>query len=139
MSSKRPVYILDSFAVLAYLNDEIGMARIQAVLREASRGQCQVMLSIINLGEVIYIAEREVGLAKAQEVLATLEQLPISILPSTNDTVLSAAHIKANHRLSYADAFAVVAAQENGGVLLTGDPEFQAVQDMIGIEWLINS
>jgi predicted nucleic acid-binding protein len=138
MNSKQPVYILDSYALLAYLNNEAGMDRIQAILREAGLGKCRVLLSILNLGEVIYIIEREVGLPQAQEVLALLEQLANSILPSTNKTVLSAAHIKANYRHSYADAFAVVAAQENDGLILTGDPEFQNVRDLVGIEWLVD-
>jgi ribonuclease VapC len=39
--------------------------------------------------------------------------------------VLAAAHIKARFPIAYADAFAVVAALEHGGVVLTGDPEFR--------------
>ena len=40
------------------------------------------------------------------------ESLPIEVLPADNQTVLAAAHIKANHPISYADAFVVVAAAE---------------------------
>jgi hypothetical protein len=45
---------------------------------------------------------------------------------------------KACYAISYADAFAVVTAQEHNGVLFTGDPEFRAVaaDRLITVEWL---
>ena len=125
MNSELAVFVLDSFAVLSYLGGESGMARVQEVLDEALQGHCRVVFSIINLGEVIYITEREVGLAQAQAVLAAVEQLPIEILPATRESVLAAAHVKANYRVAYADAFAITAAQELGGRVLTGDLEFE--------------
>jgi len=50
--------------------------------------------------------------------------------------VLDTAHIKADHALSYADAFIVALAQREGAVVLTGDLEFQAAEGIINIEWL---
>jgi predicted nucleic acid-binding protein len=50
--------------------------------------------------------------------------------------VLDAAHIKANHALSYADAFAVAAAIRESATILTGDPEFETVESLVKIEWL---
>lgn len=136
MTANSPMFVFDSYAVLAYLNGEAGMARIQEVLEKVSRGQARAIFSIINLGEVLYITEREVGLAQAQAVLAALEQLPIEILPATKERVLAAAHIKANNPVAYADAFAIEAAQEFTGVILTGDPEMKAVEGWIKVEWL---
>jgi predicted nucleic acid-binding protein len=137
VSVKQPVYVLDSFAVLAYLDSEIGGERVKTILEEASRGKAQVMLSIINLGEVLYITEREVGLVQAQAALAAVEQLPIEILPATKEAALAAAHVKANYPVAYADAFAIVAARESSGTIITGDPEFQAIQELVAVEWLV--
>ena len=91
---------------------------------------------MINIGEVLYITEREVSLTQAQAVLGALDQLPIEIMQADREAVLAAAHIKANYRLSYADAFAVAAAQSIAGTILTGDPEFCAVAHLISLEWL---
>ena len=137
MNAELPVFVLDSFAVLSYLGGESGMVRVQEVFDEALHGHCRVALSIINLGEVLYITEREVGLVQAQAVLAALEQLPIEILPATRESVLAAAHIKANYRVAYADAFAITAAQELGGRVLTSDPEFESVETIVPVELLI--
>ncbi len=136
MSDSPVLYMLDSYALLAYFGGETGGERIREILHEASMGEDRVLLSLINLGEVAYITERERGLAKAQEVLAIIEQLPIEILPVDHQTVLAAAHIKAHYPVAYADAFAIIAAQEYEGVVLTGDPEFNAVKGIIRIEWI---
>ena len=137
MANKESAYVLDSFAVLAYLEGELSADRVRVILQEAYAGRCQVFMSIINLGEVLYITEREQGLTKAQTALAAIEQLPIKILPATQQVVFASAHIKAQYRISYADAFAIAAAQEHGGAVVTGDPEFKQVKDSVRIEWLV--
>lgn len=115
------------------------MEHVQRLMKDAEKELTTVCMCIINLGEVIYIIEREQGLSKAHEVLAAIQKLPIEIVPVDNQTVLDAAHIKANHAMSYADAFAVTCAQRMGAILLTGDKEFEFVEQLIHIEWLQES
>ena len=134
MRSGPAVYVLDSFALLAYLGGERGMARVREILANSTRGQCRAYLSLISLGEVLYITERERSLPKAQQVLAAIEQLPLEILPASREAVLDAAHVKARFPVSYADAFVVAAAQEQDATIVTGDPEFVAVQNLVRIE-----
>ena len=131
-----PAYVLDSFAFIAYLEDEPAAQRVQKILKDAEDNKCKVYISIINLGEILYSVERNNGLAKTHETLALIQSLPIEILPADNQTVLAAAHIKANHPISYADAFVVVAAQKINGTIMTGDPEFEEVTNLAKIEWL---
>ncbi len=129
-------FVLDTFALLAYLKDEPAAARIEKVLEDAGEEKCRLFASIINLGEVLYITERRGGASKAQDALALIRQLPIEILSADEQAVFAAAHIKANHALSYADAFAVAAAICENAVILTGDPEFEAVEPIVTVEWL---
>ncbi len=131
-----PVFVLDTFALLAYLRDEPAAAHIETMLANAGKRKSRLLVSIINLGELLYIVERRGGLSKAQDTLALIRQLSIEILPADEQTVFAAAHIKANHALSYADAFAVAAAIREGAVILTGDPEFEAVESIVNVEWL---
>ena len=130
------IYILDSFALLAYLTDEPAAARVEHLINDAKLGKCRLFLPLINLGEILYITERRGGMGKAQDTLGLLQQLPIEILPADESSVLAAAHIKANHALSYADAFVVAAAQQENAIILTNDPEFQTVKELVSIEWL---
>jgi len=132
------VYVLDSFALLAYLEGEAGMPRVRSVLAGAEAQRHTVYLSLINLGEILYITERERGLVAARRTLGAVDQLPIQIVAVSRASVLEAAHVKAQLSISYADAFAVVAARDHGGVVMTGDPEFRPLADagLVAVEWL---
>ena len=95
-----------------------------------------VYLSVINYGELIYVTEREQGVFAARRAIAAVDQLPITVVEADRRLTFAAAHVKAHHRLSYADAFAVALAQQMQATLVTGDPEFRAVEHLIAIEWL---
>ena len=47
-----------------------------------------------------------------------------------------AADFKARHKLSLADAFAAALAKEKKAELVTGDPEFKALEKELKIQWL---
>jgi len=131
-------YVLDSFALLAYLEGEAGMPRVRSVLAGAEAQRHTVYLSLINLGETLYITERERGLVAARRTLGAVDQLPIQLVAVSRATVLEAAHVKAHFSISYADAFAVVAARDHRGVVMTGDPEFRPLANagLVAVEWL---
>ncbi len=129
-------FVLDSYAFLAYLQDEPVAERIEKLMETAAKGRCRLFLSMINLGEILYIIERRGGVARAQDALALIRQLPIEILPADEQMILAAAHIKANHAISYADSFAVAAAMQQEASILTADPEFKSVGTLAQVEWL---
>lgn len=137
MANNKGRYVFDSYAVLAFLEGERGADKVKQVLKQAEEGQVEIFISMINVGEVVYIVERERNLTRAQEVLALLEQLPLGIVQAEREMVLGAAHIKANYSISYADAFAVALAQTKEAVVLTGDPEFEAVRGIVEVEGLV--
>ncbi len=138
MADRSRAYVLDSFALLAYLEGEAGMPRVRSVLAGAEARRHTVYLPLVNLGEALYITERERGLAVARRTLGAVDELPLTIVPVSRPTVLAAAHIKARFPVSYADAFVAVAAQDYGGIVMTGDPEFRPLADagLIAVEWL---
>ena len=132
-------YVLDAFALLAFLGDEPGSQDVQSILRTAETGRAEIWLSIVNFGEVLYIIEREESLEAAQKAVAITEQLPIQVIDADRSLTFAAAHVKAHHSLSYADAFAVALALEVGGAVVTGDPEFEAVRSVVSVRWLKRS
>jgi predicted nucleic acid-binding protein len=138
VAAKSSAYALDSFALLAYLEGEVGRPRVKELMSGAESGEYSLYISLINLGEVLYIIERENDIFVAQRALAAVDQLPLQVVPVSRATVLAAAHIKACYPIAYADAFAVVTTQDSHGVLLTGDPEFRTVEadGLIAVEWL---
>lgn len=136
MNLAKSSYVLDSFALLAYLNAEAGQARVQEKLQLAQEGKVRVHLCFINLGEVLYMTERRRGISQAQRVLALIESLPLQLFEVSRDLILDAAHIKAQYPLSYADAFITAVAQRENAIILTGDPEFKSVETLVKVDWL---
>jgi uncharacterized protein len=126
--------VLDSFALLAYLEKEKGHQRVKDLLESSAH---ELFLNAVNAGEVFYIIARERGLKQAeyfQNVI--LPSLPIAILDSSFDDVIEAARLKAIHSVAYADCFAVATAIRESAALVTGDPEFAKFGDILKIDWL---
>ncbi len=93
-------------------------------------------MSEVNYAEVKYIVLRKDGAAAWKEVAASLGSLPVEFVPTTRALAEVAADFKAGHRISLADAFAAALAKENKAELVTGDPEFKAMEKEIKIKWL---
>ncbi len=93
-------------------------------------------MSAINVGEVFYIAERCFGSGTGRAISQDILQLPIEIREPNVAQILTAAQIKAQYPLSYADAFVVALAREIKGIIVTGDSEFRHVENITKILWL---
>ena len=134
MKRKR---LLDSYALLAYLNKEDGFEKVRNVLANAQKSSLPVLMNELNVGETYYILYRKRGHEQAEYFLDTvLAGLPISMISNDFNAVISAFRIKARHALSFADCFAVATAQRENAVILTGDPEFKNVEKLVKIDWL---
>ncbi|MFW6199624.1 MAG: type II toxin-antitoxin system VapC family toxin [Gemmatimonadota bacterium] len=128
--------LLDSYAILAFLNDERGAERVANLLEEAAGEGTPLFVNEINVGEVYYIVAKHRSPDAAEEVLLHLERLPLERVPNTFDEVLEAARLKARFPLSYADAFALASAIRLEARLVTGDPEFETVEHLVEVQWI---
>jgi len=129
--------LLDSYALLAYLNKEDGFEKVCNVLANAQKSGISVLMNELNVGETYYILYRNRGHGQAEYFLDTvLAGLPISMISNDFNAVISASKLKARHALSFADCFAVATAQRENAVILTGDPEFKNVDKIVNIDWL---
>jgi predicted nucleic acid-binding protein len=128
--------VLDSFALVSFFHKEPGWQKVKDLFYELSAANQKALLSRINWGEFFYIVKRRVGKRKAEETLAFLEQLPITILSVDDELVKEAAEIKAEYPVSYADAFCIATALRSKAHVLTNDPEFKSVQQLVSVDWL---
>ena len=129
-------FVLDAFAMLAYLQKERGSERVRDLLSADQKGT-PVIMNAVNIGEVYYILARERLVGEADFFIDLIvPSLNIRVELNDMQDVIAAARIKAAHPLSYADAFAAATAQKHAAVLLTGDPDFKHVEKSIDIEWL---
>ncbi len=133
---KKQKYILDSYALLAYFQAEPAGLKVRSILKEASTDHGAVFLSVISLGEIYYIITRKRGDTTAGSIIEDIFRLPVDLVGVTTERVLAAAHVKALHPISYADAFVVAAAEEFSVTIVTGDPEFKEAESRVSILWL---
>ncbi len=128
--------VLDSYSLLAYFWREKGYEKMIEHLEKATESMRDLLLSVVNWGEVFYIVYREYGPQKAQEVANVIETLPIEIVPVDLELTRQAAIFKAGHKMSYADCFAAALAKLKRAELITGDKEFVQLEHEIKINWI---
>ena len=93
--------VLDAWALLAYLRDEPAAGRVEAEWLGGGAAICA-----INLGEALYMRIRERG-KKAARAEARVIRRRAEIVEADWELTRAAAEVKAQGRLSYADAFCV--------------------------------
>jgi predicted nucleic acid-binding protein len=110
--------VLDSWAVIAFLEGSEPAAPAVRTLLDSE----VPIINWINLGEVYYITRRNHGEPEAASTVRDLQHVLLAEVP-TPSRVMEAGRIKADHRMSYADAFAAATAAAHDATLWTGDPE----------------
>ena len=115
--------VLDSHALMALFNDESGAEEVEKLLVKAEGGSPKL---------------RGVSPKMAEEKAKEIAGMQIEIVPVDADLhlVRQAAIFKATKKMSYADCFAAALAKLRNAELITGDPEFKAVEDQIKIDWI---
>ena len=134
MSAKAASYVLDSYALLALLEDEPSAERVSEAVADSATTK---YMSVVNFGEVLYVLERRRSAKASREVRQAFEDSPeITLVEVTVERAAMAAVLKARGGMAFADCFAAALAEETNGTVLTGDPEFAQVEGEVNIEWL---
>jgi len=129
-------YVLDSYAMIAYFEDEPGADRVAFVLKQLIKGKAKGFMSVVNWGEVYYNSMREQGISEAEKVILQLDKFPIQIVDVNKELAYEAAKLKGEFRIAYADCFAVALSVKLGGTIVTGDPDFKKLRERISIQWI---
>lgn len=128
--------VLDSYSLLAYVEGEAGADKMIELFRVARDSGRDLLLSVINWGEVYYITLREAGRGRAEEVARLISTLPIEVVPADLDLTKQAAELKCSKKMSYADCFAAALAKVRKAELVTGNKQFRQVERELKILWI---
>lgn len=131
-----PGKVLDSFALIAYFRDEAGAEIVENLLVTAGKKDAPLHMTEVNYTEVNYSIVKKDGAEAWEEAAKILQGLPIEFHPATRELAELAAGYKARFKLSLADAFAAALAKEKKAELVTGDPEYKALEKEIKIGWM---
>lgn len=130
--------VLDSYALLAFFQDEPGAEKVEQLLLEADEKNKNLLLCIVNWGEVYYNIMRRQGEPIAELKATEIARMPIELIPANDTLTLLAAKFKATYSISYADCFAAALAKLKKAELVTGDKEFQKLIKEIDILWILS-
>lgn len=128
--------VLDSYAVISYLEQEAGAAAISELFSHCVAHDQPAFFCVVNWGEVLYHAHRVGGELTAQRIENAMRSLPLELVNVDQELTRLAARMKAHHQMSYADCFAAALAVKKRAGLHTGDPEFAQVEKEVCVKWM---
>ena len=117
---------------MGHLSGERSGAAVRDLLRAADAAGERLLMNEVSIGEVYSLVAKRRSPAAAETFLHTFETMPIDPFAE----VIEAAKLKAQHAISYADAFAAATAIRHGAILVTGDREFRALEGQVTVRWI---
>jgi PIN domain nuclease of toxin-antitoxin system len=127
--------VLDASALLAMFFGQPGMEQVRDLFHKAADADKPMLISAINWAEVLYKLERKQGNMGLQTAQHFERTMPLEVALD-RELAEAAAHLKNEHHLGLADAFAAALAKSKKAELITADTEFKALEKEIKINWL---
>ena len=122
MNEAKKICILDTAAILTYIEDEDGADHVENLLIDAEKGIVDIYVSFISLTEVFYITLREKDEPLAVERIKLMQSLAVKIQESDEMVNITAGKLKARNSISLADAYIAALCQIYNGILVHKDP-----------------
>jgi predicted nucleic acid-binding protein len=136
MAKKARAVVLDSWAVIAYLEDEAAGEKVANIIAAAHEVRTPLFMTVVNAAEVWYIVAREASTSDADTCIKQIRDLGIELVDADWDLAKTAGYFKSRNKMSFADCFAAALAKHRKASLVTGDREFKQVEQEIAIHWL---
>jgi len=127
--------VLDASALMTFFDGRPGAAKVEALITNAAEGKCQLLMSVVNWGEVYYSVWRAKGPGTARKIATDIAQLPIELVDAGYELTKLAAELHADHKLPYADCFAAALAAARKASLATSDPDFAKLERRLTLLW----
>ncbi len=129
--------VLDASALMTFFEDRPGADKVEDLIRLGVEGKRQLLMSVVNWGEVYYSTWRAKGPGVARKVLEDIAQLPLEIVDADLELTRGAAEFRAEHKLPYTDCFAAALAAHRKASLATSDKDFAHVEKKLEILWTV--
>jgi predicted nucleic acid-binding protein len=127
--------VLDASAIMTFFENRPGAEKVQDLIRLAVDGKRQLLMSVVNWGEVYYSTWRTKGPGVARKVIGEIAQLPLEIVVADLELTRIAAELRAEHNLHYTDGFAAALAVNRNASLATSDNDFARIEKKLHILW----
>jgi len=133
---KMATKVLDSYAVMTFLEDEPGADLVRGLILKAEEGSVKLLMSVVNLGEVWYSIARTTSPETADQYVREIQGMAIETVDADWQLTRQAAAFKAEVNIAYGDCFAAALAKDRKADLVTDDKEFKVLEGEINVTWL---
>lgn len=124
-------YVLDTSALLAYIENEEGADEVETLFVNALDSTVEIFISTVTCIEVFYISLQEQGNVVAANRLKLIENLPLIQQPLDHQLTKIVGEIKASKAMSFADSCIAGLAKFKNAVLVHKDPEFEQIEENV--------
>ena len=128
--------VLDSYALIAFLENEPGADAVRELLLKAEEGSVGLAMCVVNLGEIWYSIARTTSPKTADRFVEEIQGMAIEFVNADWELTQQAAIYKARGKISYADCFVAALAKSRNAEVVTGDAEFKALEGEVSVMWL---
>jgi len=95
-------YVMDSYAMIAFFEDESGADRVSKILNEIVERKAKGFMSVMNWGEIFYNTMREQGIEVAETIITQFNKYQIQLIDVDKKLTYQAAKLKAKYAVAYA-------------------------------------
>jgi len=124
-------YVLDTSALLTYIENEEGVTEVEALLEKALDAEAVLYVSIVSCIEVFYITWQEQGEEVAAERLKLVDDLVVIQEPLDSQLIKIIGEIKSTKTMSFADCCIAGLAKFKQAILAHKDREYEQIENEV--------
>ncbi len=125
------LFVLDTSALLIYIENEAGVDEVEGLLLQAIHNEIVLYISIVSCIEVFYISWQEQGKETAIQRLNLIDDLMVIQEPVDSQLISVIGELKATKRMSFADCCIAGLAKFKQATLVHKDPEYEQLESEI--------
>lgn len=126
-------FLLDTSAIFAFTDGEEGCEVVEELFDRATEGRSRLLGCSMSLMEIYYVTLQEQGDDDAARLFNAVKHWPLRWIHPSEETLLVGGRIKAQHRLSFADALIAATTWLADATLVHKDPEFDALEGELAV------
>ncbi len=121
INEEEQTYFFDTYAIVEIIKQNPAYESYTSL---------PVTLTLFNLGEIYFVALRDIGDARANTVYAEYRKAVVEIDDETFKEAVKFRKTMNKRQLSYADCIGYIYAKRHSMKFLTGDPQFENLDNV---------
>ena len=128
---KERLYLLDTTALMTFIENEKGADEVEKILREAYINRARVLASFMSIMEGYHSILKEGNEESARDFYLYMKVLPVEIVGIDERITIKAGDIKASLGLTTAQSWIVASAMGYKAILVHKEPSYEVLSSLL--------